>query len=150
MAREFAGHTLQPTALVHEAFLRLEGSEPETGWENHLQFLKAASEAMRRILIDHARKKRSSKRGGDFGKTELHESRIAMKAPEDEVFAIHEVLDQLEQTNEEAAQLVKLRYFVGLNRTEAATALQISPRTSDRLWVFAKAWLAREMEKNRT
>jgi len=140
MAHEKPGQTLQATALVHEAWLKLAGSNHQQ-WRGRSHFFGAAAEAMRRILIDKARHKASLKRGLDQPVEELHESRIEMAAPSDEILAVHEALDALAAQDATAAQVVKLRYFVGMTIPEIADALEISPRTADRHWLFARAWL---------
>lgn len=140
MAQERPGQTLQATALVHEAWLRLAGSNHQQ-WRGRAHFFGAAAEAMRRLLIDKARQKSSLKRGLDRPLEELHESRIEMAAPSDEILAVHEALDLLAAEDAKAAEVVKLRYFVGMTIPEIAEALEISPRSADRHWVFARAWL---------
>jgi RNA polymerase sigma factor (TIGR02999 family) len=140
MANESPGQTLQPTALVHEAWLKLAGSNRQQ-WRGRSHFFAAAAEAMRRILIDDARHKSSLKRGQDQPLEELHESRIELPVPQDEIVAVHEALDALAAEDATAAEVVKLRYFVGLTIPEIAEALEISPRSADRHWVFARAWL---------
>lgn len=140
MAHEAPGQTLQPTALVHEAWLRLAGSNRQQ-WRGRSHFFGAAAEAMRRILIDKARRKSSLKRGQDQPLEELHESRIELPVPQDEILAVHEALDALAAEDATAAEVVKLRYFVGMTIPEIAEALEISPRSADRHWVFARAWL---------
>jgi RNA polymerase sigma factor (TIGR02999 family) len=140
MAREAPGQTLQATALVHEAWLRLAGSDRQQ-WRGREHFFGAAAEAMRRILIDRARMKQARKRGGSAPVEELHESRIEIAAPSEEVLAVHEALDALTAEDSIAAQVVKLRYFVGLSIAEIAGVLNISPRSADRHWAFARAWL---------
>ena len=140
MANEARGQTLQPTALVHEAWLRVAGSNRQQ-WRGRSHFFGAAAEAMRRILIDKARRKASLKRGQDQPLEELHESRIELPVPQDEILAVHEALDALAAEDATAAEVVKLRYFVGMTIPEIAEALEISPRSADRHWVFARAWL---------
>lgn len=140
MAQEKPGQTLQVTALVHEAWLRLAGSEHQQ-WRGRSHFFAAAAEAMRRILIDKARHKASLKCGLAHPLEELHESKIELAAPSDEILAVHEALDALAAEDELAADVVKLRYFVGMTVPEIAEALEISPRSADRHWVFARAWL---------
>jgi RNA polymerase sigma factor (TIGR02999 family) len=140
MAREKPGQTLQATALVHEAWLRLAGSDRQQ-WRGRSHFFGAAAEAMRRILIDKARQKASLKRGADRPPEELHESQIEMTAPADEILAVHDALDALAAQDATAAAVVKLRYFVGMSIPEIAEALEISPRSADRHWHFARAWL---------
>ena len=140
MAQEAPGQTLQATALVHEAWLKLAGSERQQ-WHGRAHFFGAAAEAMRRILIDRARSKAAEKRGAGQGATELHESKIELAAPSEEVLAVHEALDALEKEDAMAAQVVKLRYFVGLTILEIGEALGMAPRTVNRYWAFARAWL---------
>ena len=147
MAGEAAGHTLQPTALVHEAWLRLVGTN-EQPWQNRAHFFAAAAEAMRRILVDHARRRQSLKRGGGVEHEELHETAIVLTAPPDEVLAVHEALDKLASEDPSAAELVKLRYFVGMTMEEAATALGLAKRTAENLWTYARVWLHREIRRN--
>ena len=144
MAGESNGHTLQPTALVHEAWLRLTGSN-QPNWENRAHFFGAAAEAMRRILVDHARRKQSLKRGGGAGHEELDESALVLTAPPDELLAVHEALDTLARQDPPAAELVKLRYFVGMTMEEAAAALGLPKRTAEDLWTYARVWLHREI-----
>ena len=140
LAREKSGQTLQATALVHEAWLRLAGSNHQQ-WRGRAHFFGAAAEAMRRILIDKARHKASLKGRGDRSLQELHESRIELGAPTEEMLAVHEVLDLLAAEDPVSAAVVKLRYFVGMTIPEIAEALEISPRSADRHWLFARAWL---------
>ena len=140
MAHNAAGHTLQPTALVHEVWMRLVGSE-NPAFENRAHFFAAAAEAMRHLLIDNARRKLARRRGQDQPPEELHESRIELPVPQDEILAVHEALDALAAEDATAAEVVKLRYFVGMTIPEIAEALEISPRSADRHWVFARAWL---------
>ena len=140
MAQQAASHTLQPTALVHEAWLRLAGSDQQQ-WRGRSHFFGAAAEAMRRVLIDKARQKASLKRGADQPLDELHESAIESTTPTDEILAVHEALDALAAEDATAAEVVKLRYFVGMTIPEIAEALEISPRSADRHWLFARAWL---------
>jgi len=141
MAREKPGQTLQATALVHEAWLRLVGSEEEKAWNSRGQFFGAAAEAMRRILIEKARHKSSRKGGGNQVLEEIHESRVELRAPSAEILAVHEALDALAAEDRQAAEVVKLRYFVGFSLAEIAEALAMAPRTVDRHWAFARAWL---------
>ena len=142
MAQEKPGQTLQPTALVHEAWLKLAESNRQQ-WRDRAHFFGAAAEAMRRILVDRARSKAALKRGGDQPPEELHESRIELAAPSEEVQAVHEALDGLQAEDPVAAEVVKLRYFVGLTIPEIAELLGMAPRTADRHWAFARAWLKR-------
>ena len=146
MANEAAGHTLQPTALVHEAWLRLVGGE-QRAWPSRAYFFAAAAEAMRRILVDHARRKQSLKRGGEFEREELNESALVLAAPPDELLAVHEALEKFAVEDPQSAELVKLRYFVGMTMEEAASALDMAPRSAERLWTYARAWLQREIRK---
>lgn len=148
MANEAAGHTLQPTALVHEAWLRLTAAK-QVSWQNRAHFFGAAAEAMRRILVDHIRRRQTLKRGADAPREPLQESALVLQAPSEEILAVHESLDALAQEDPKAAELVKLRYFVGMNREEAAAALELTPRTADRLWAYARVWLRREIRKQR-
>ena len=144
MAWESPSHTLQPTALVHEAWLRLAGPG-EQRWENRAHFFGAAAEAMRRILVDHARRKQSLKRGAGAVREELHDSVLILRAPPDELLAVHEALDELAAQDPPTAELVKLRYFVGMTMEEAATALGLSKRTAENLWTYARVWLHRRL-----
>jgi RNA polymerase sigma factor (TIGR02999 family) len=139
MANEAPGQTLQPTALVHEAWLRL-GADGRQ-WQNRAHFFGAAAEAMRRILIDRARKRKLREPSGLAAPEELHESRIELQVPESELLGLDQVLDRLGEVDPEAARLVKLRYFVGLSMAQATEAMGISLRQGERLWTFAKAWL---------
>jgi RNA polymerase sigma factor (TIGR02999 family) len=141
LAQEKAGQTLQATALVHEAYLRLVGADPEQAWDSRGHFFAAAAEAMRRILINHDRDKGRHKRGGGRQRVDLDGLTVADQASEDEVLALHEALQRLEQQNQPCAELVKLRFFTGLTMEEAAAALGIAPRTAHRYWAFARAWL---------
>jgi len=143
MAAERAGHTLQATALVSEAYLRLV-DDREIDWQNRRHFFGAAAEAMRRILVESARRKRRQKRGGDLVRQELDESEIAAPEADDELLALDEALERLTQADDQAAELVKLRYFSGLTVAQAAEVLGVSMRTAERTWTFAKAWLYRE------
>ena len=145
MAREQPGQTLQPTALVHEAWLRLNsGATPS--WESRRHFFGAAAEAMRRILIERARRRQVLAKGGYAEREEDFESRLVVNAPEDELLAVHEALDELAQNDPPAAELVKLRYFVGLTMPEAAEAMGLPLRNAERLWSFARAWLRRTLK----
>jgi RNA polymerase sigma factor (TIGR02999 family) len=142
MTNESKNHTLQPTALVHEAWLRLVGSNQQA-WQNRGHFFAAAAEAMRRILVEHARRKQSQKRGSGVEHEELNESSIALAVPPDELLAVHEALDQLAAEDPQAAELVKLRYFVGMTMEEAASALGLATRSAERIWTYARTWLHR-------
>lgn len=148
MAREPAGHTLQPTALVHEAWLRMIGDGNEE-FAGRAHFFGVAAEAMRRILVESARRRRSLKRGGGAQREELDESHLVLAAPSEELLAIDEALDLLAAKDPQAANVVKLRYFVGMTMEEAAGALGLSLRTAERLWTYARAWLRREISGER-
>jgi RNA polymerase sigma factor (TIGR02999 family) len=143
LAREKPGQTLDATALVHEAYLRLAGSEDAGRWHSRGHFLAAAAEAMRRILVDRARARRSQKRGGGRGRQEVDEAALAAPEVSDDLLVLDEALDRLATADPQAAQLVKLRYFAGLTLPDAAQVLGISPRSADRLWAYARAWLRR-------
>lgn len=150
LAAEHGTQTLQPTALVHEAWLRLNASEPAL-WANCAHFFTAAAEAMRRILIDNARRKQAARHGGGLQRTqaELDDLPIANTAPDEELLAVHEALDALAAHDARKAELVKLRYFAGLTLEEAAAALEMSERTAKRDWAYARAWLFREIARRR-
>jgi RNA polymerase sigma factor (TIGR02999 family) len=141
LAQEKPGQTLQATALVHEAYLRLVGAENVPSWKNRGHFFGAAAEAMRRILVENARRRKSSKRGGGRQRVGLDE--LLARPPDDPdcVLDVDEALDDLARADPQAADLVKLRYFSGLTGDEAAAALGISPRAADTLWAYARAWL---------
>jgi RNA polymerase sigma factor (TIGR02999 family) len=142
LAREQPGQTLDATALVHEAFLRLVGGQR---FEGKRHFFAAAAEAIRRILVEQARRRQAIKRGGDGNRQELDPDRVASPAPDDELMALHEALDRFAAAHPEKAELVKLRYFAGQTADQAAEALGISPSTADRHWAYARAWLRRAM-----
>jgi len=144
MAGQPSEHTLQPTALVHEAWLRLAGAE--AGFEGRTHFFAAAAEAMRHILVDHARRKNAHRHGGGRQKVELNEEILMCPDRSDQVLAVNEALDKLAQVNRQGADLVKLRYFGGLTLSESSQVLQISERTADSCWAYAKAWLYREIK----
>jgi len=146
MAGEARGHTLQPTALVHEAWLHL-GGDAQPAWQNRAHFFGAAAEAMRRILVDRARTKSRLKRGGDLKRVELDELELPSPMPDDELLALDEALDQLSAVDTRAAEMVKLCFFVGLTQGEAARELGVSLSTAERIWGFARAWLSREVRK---
>lgn len=148
MAGEPEGHTLQATALVHEAWLRLVHANRDR-WQNRAHFFAAAGEAMRRILVDHARRKRSLKRGAGAAHEPLEESLLVLSAPPDELLAVHEALAKLEAADPAAAKLVKLRYFVGMSMEESALALGLGKRTAEELWTYAKVWLRNAIRTSR-
>ena len=145
MSHEAAGHTLQPTALVHEAWLRLGGGEGAQ-FENRAHFFGAAAEAMRRILIDRARRKRTRRHGGGQEHVDVHEMEIAAPQPDDEMLAVNDALEKFAREEPLKAELVKLRYFAGLTIEETAQVLGLSPATAKRHWVFARAWLYAEVQ----
>ena len=142
MAHEKMGQTLQPTALVHEAWLKIAGDGGEQ-FANRRHFFKAAATAMQQILIDNARRKQRIKHGGDQAGEELHESRIAVSVPSEELLAVNDALAALALEDPQAAEVVQMRYFVGMSVPEIADALDLAPRTVDRHWAFARAWLKR-------
>ena len=144
MANEAAGHTLQPTALVHEAWLRLAGEEHQR-WDGRGHFFAAAAESMRRILIERARRRNALKRGGDFERVNLDDVDVATLADSDTLLLINDALEKLEKEDPAAAQVVKLRFFAGMTNDEAGAALGISARTAKRCWTFARAWLFQEL-----
>jgi RNA polymerase sigma factor (TIGR02999 family) len=145
LAREKPGQTLQATALVHEAYLRLVGADASGGWDSRGHFLAAAAEAMRRILVDNARRKHAEKRGGRLGRQSIDDIDIAAPAPSEDLLALDEALAKLEANDPVKAQLVKLRYFAGLSEDEAAQALGISRTTAHRHWRYARVWLLNEL-----
>ena len=148
MARETPNQTLQPTALVHEAWLRLVGdANPKFGGRAH--FFAAAAEAMRRILIDKARRKRALRHGGDQQRVDLADVEVAAPGDDDQLLAVNDALDKLAAQNQLEAELVKLRYFVGITLEEAAEVLGISARTADNYWAHARAWLYRAIKAQR-
>jgi RNA polymerase sigma factor (TIGR02999 family) len=142
MAREQPGQTLQPTALVHEAWLRLGDGAM---FKNRAHFFGAAAEAMRRILVESARRKRRIKHGGELQRVDLDDVEIAQTMPDDDLLAIDEALNGLAKVDAQAAEVVKLCYFVGLTQQEAADELGVSVSTLERIWAFARAWLFREL-----
>ena len=146
MAGEGPEHTLQATALVHEAFLRLIGKEQGLSWEGRRHFFGAAAEAMRRILIEAARRKRRLRHGGGRARQQLLENDLASPDNPEPLLNVHEALDQLAAANAQAAELVKLRYFAGCTNLETATLLGISPRKANQIWAYARAWLLEAMD----
>lgn len=145
LARERVGHTLQATALVHEAWLRLGGDE-QPAWQNRRHFLAAAAEAMRRILIDRARQRQAARRGAGAERVSLDEFELPQAMPDDRLVALSEALDRLAAEAPEKAELVKLRYFAGLTLEQVAEAQGISHAMAKRWWTFARVWLLREMQ----
>jgi RNA polymerase sigma factor (TIGR02999 family) len=147
MAREKPGHTLQPTALVHEAYLRLAGAEDLHQWSGRTHFFAAAAEAMRRILIESVRRKHRLKHGGNLERVNVEEVDLALPMPEDELLALDEALERLAAVDSCAAQVVKLCFFAGLTQEQAAEDLGLSVATVERRWSFARAWLFRELKQ---
>jgi len=145
MASESPGQTLQPTALVHEAWLRLT-SDDKRKWNDRTHFFAAAAEAMRRILVDNARRKRAERHGGGQQRVEMPELASAVMETDDKVLAVNEALEKFAVLDPQKAELVKLRYFVGLTIEQAAEALGLSERTAKRYWAFARAWLHEEIK----
>ena len=154
LAKEAPGQTLDPTGLVHEAYLRLvtppksssrAGNKKEQRWDSRGHFFAAAAEAMRRILVENARRKRSLKRGGGMARRQLEQAKLLAPEPKEDLVALDDALKELDRTDHMAAEIVKLRYFGGLPIAEAAKVLRISPRTADRLWSYARAWLHRHI-----
>jgi RNA polymerase sigma factor (TIGR02999 family) len=144
MAAEAPGHTLQPTALVHEAWLKLVDT-PAQSWQNRAHFFGAAAEAMRRILISHARRENAQRRGAGVAHVDIDEIEIASPVPEDQMLALDEALTRFAAIEPKQAELVKLRYFAGLNFEEVAEILDISEATAKRWWAYSKAWLFHEI-----
>jgi RNA polymerase sigma factor (TIGR02999 family) len=147
LAQEKPGQTLQATALVHEAYLRLVDVDQAQHWNSRGHFFAAAAEAMRRILVDQARRKQADKRGGGRLRVDLPEDLAAPEARSDDLVALDEALSRLERHDADAARLVKLRYFAGLSHVAAAETLGISRGAADRLWALGRAWLFRELSK---
>jgi RNA polymerase sigma factor (TIGR02999 family) len=148
MANEASSHTLQPTALVHEAWLHLGGDKQPT-WKNRAHFFGAAAEAMRRILVDRAREKKALKRGGNLQRVDMDALDLPSPMPDDELLALDEALERLATVDTRAAEMVKLCFFVGLTQEEAARELGVSLSTAERVWGFARSWLLREMKNRR-
>src|SRR5436190_23441983 len=147
MSNEPAGHTLQPTALVHEAWLKLVDS-PAQSWQNRAHFFAAAAEAMRRLLIARARRKHTQRRGAGAAHLDVDELEIASPIPHERLLALDEALNRFAEVEPQQADLVKLRYFVGLKIEEAADVLGISEATAKRWWTYARAWLFNEIQSN--
>ncbi len=141
---ERPGHTLQPTALVHEALMRLLGPRP--AWENRRHFFGAAARAMRQLLVDHARRKRADKRGGDAERVELADTALPPELALVDLLALNEALDRLQQLDPTALRVVELRFFAGLSIEETAAALEMHPSAVNRDWTSARAWLKKELE----
>jgi len=148
LARERPGHTLQATALVHEAYLRLVGNEAQS-WKSHTHFLAAAAEAMRRILVDQARRRKCRKRQGGRRRVALDEQNLSVPGPFEDILALDEALTALAEKEPSKADLVKLRYFAGLTLEQAAAALGLSTTTAKRDWRFARAWLYHHIDDTR-
>jgi RNA polymerase sigma factor (TIGR02999 family) len=146
LSRELPGQTLQPTALVHEAYLRLLGDQGQT-WQSRGHFFAAAAEAMRRILIENARRKKRLKHGGDHQKIGFEEAEVTIAGPSDDILALDEALEKLAKADKIKAELVKLRFFAGLTNEQAAQVLGISHNTADRYWAYARSWLHLEITK---
>ena len=145
LAFEKPGHTLQATALVHEAYLRLVGKERSEHWDNRGHFFAAAAEAMRRVLVDSARRKQSAKRGGQYARQDFDAVQLMGPVREERLLELDEALMKLEGTDQRSAEVVKLRYFAGLTIPEVAAVLGVSPRTADSIWAYARSWLMEEM-----
>lgn len=146
MLQESAGHTLQPTALVHEAWLRLAG-EGNQNWKNRAYFFAAAAEAMRRILVEHARRKARLKHGGGQQRLNIEECELAEVAPDDKILLVDDALEQLERSHPERAKVVVLKFFGGMTNKEVAETLDMGERSVDRHWVCAKAWLFQKLQE---
>lgn len=147
MSKEKPGQTLQATALVHEAYLRLVGGE-EQQWSSSRYFFSAAAEAMRRILIENARRKQRLKRGGDRQRVDLQDADLVVEGPSDDLIALDEALEKLVKKDKVKADLVKLRFFAGLTNEQAAEVLGISLNTADRYWAYARSWLHLEISRD--
>jgi RNA polymerase sigma factor (TIGR02999 family) len=148
LAQERPGQTLQATALVHEAWLRL-NSTGKPQWQSRAHFFGAAAEAIRRILVENARRKARSRQGGELQRADLAPMEVASPVPDDELLELNEALDKLAVSNPRGAQLVKLCFFTGLTQEQAAQELKISVATAERTWALARAWLFREMKRQR-
>jgi len=148
LAHEKPGQTLQATALVHEAYLRLVGKE-DLPWNGRRHFFGAAAEAMRRILVENARRKKRLKHGGGLDRVDIDPIEIPSPMPDEDLLAMDEALDRLAEVDPRAAEVVKLCFFVGLTQVQAASQLEVSVATVERTWSFARAWLFRELQKSR-
>ena len=149
LAREKPGQTMQPTALVHEAYLRLVDGEGPILWDSRAHFFAAAAEAMRRVLVDMARRKHSDRHGGRWQRCEVLDDDLAIEYDSDDLLDLDEALARLNAIDERAAELVKLRVFAGMTIDEVAAYQGVSPRTAKRSWAYARAWLVREMKLSR-
>jgi RNA polymerase sigma factor (TIGR02999 family) len=147
MAEERPGQTLQATALVHEAYLRLVGGGQPDKWDGRGHFFAAAAEAMRRILVEAARRKHRDRHGGALRRVDLLDAEVAAPTDDEQILLLDEALTRLAAARPQAAELVRLRFFAGLTVEEAAPLLGLSPRTARRLWAFARAWVRRDMER---
>jgi RNA polymerase sigma factor (TIGR02999 family) len=147
MAHERPDHTLGATALVHEAYIRLCGSENPSDWNGRGHFFGAAAEAMRRILVESARRKARDCHGGSFQRQDLKADGVASPLPSDDIVALSDALDRLSMVNSVASELVKLRFFAGLTNEEAAAAINVSPRKANQIWLYAKAWLLESLDR---
>ena len=147
MAEERKDHTLEATALVHEAYLRLVGNESAQSWDSRRHFFAAAAEAMRRILIEDARRKRTVKHGGQHQRVNLDEALVVDSRPRDDLLEFDELLEQLSNADPRAAELVKLRFFAGLTGDQVAEVLGISSRSADLIWAYARAWLFEKLQR---
>jgi RNA polymerase sigma factor (TIGR02999 family) len=150
LARENPGHTLQATALVHEAYLRVVSPGGEPAWANRRHFFAAAAEAMRRILVESARRKRRLRHGGDRGRVDLGENDLPIEGPRDDVIELNEAFEQFAVEEPDKAELVKLRFFAGMDEQEAADVLGISRTTAARHWAYARAWLFDRLRERET
>jgi RNA polymerase sigma factor (TIGR02999 family) len=148
MAQEKPGQTIQATGLVHEAYLRLVGGKNGGHWDSRGHFFSAAAEAMRRILVENARRRQGPRRGGDFNRSDADLDRLAGSARSPDVVAVDEALKDLAQQDPPIAKLVELRFFAGLTLDEAAAILGVSDRTADRYWAYAKAWLSEAIRED--
>lgn len=146
LANEQPGNTLQATALVHEAYLRLIGPEDRPIWENRRHFFGAAAEAMRRILVESARRRATLKRGGDGRQVSLDEAQVVIADASLDILALDDVLEELSRVDSVAAELVRLRHFAGLTQSEAAETMQLPLRSAERTWTYARAWLLRALQ----
>jgi RNA polymerase sigma factor (TIGR02999 family) len=150
LAHDAPGQTLQPTALVHEAYLRLIGDQPERPWDGRRHFFAAAAEAMRRILIDRARDRRRQKRGGGHRRVRIDLDTLLVDPPGDDLLVLDEALAALARVDPDGAELVRLRAFAGLTLDEVADAMSIGRRTADRYWAYARAWLCDFLDDERS